>query len=60
MKYLSTLLHKEAFYEKEMNRIADFFDGMEFEEGYEIKNKLGYLKNAVNSNLDKLNNVSTD
>ena len=30
------------------------------EEGYEIKNKLGYLKNAVNSNLDKLNNVSTD
>lgn len=27
------------------------------EEGYEIKNKLGYLKNAINSNLNKFNNL---
>ena len=31
----------------------DFVD----EEGYEIKNKLGYLKNSINSNLNKLNNM---
>ena len=27
------------------------------EEGCEIKNKLGYLKNSINSNLNKLNNM---
>ena len=27
------------------------------EEGYEIKNKLGYLKNSINSNLNRLNNM---
>lgn len=31
----------------------DFVD----EEGYEIKNKLGYLKNSINSNLNRLNNM---
>jgi len=31
----------------------DFID----EECYEIKNKLGYLKNSINSNLNKLNNM---
>ena len=28
-----------------------------FEEGYEIKNKLGYLKNSINSNLNRFNNM---
>ena len=27
------------------------------EEGYEIKNKLGYLKNAINSNLNRIKNM---
>ena len=27
------------------------------EEGYEIKNKLGYLKNSINSNLNRMNNM---
>ena len=27
------------------------------EEGYEIKNKLGYLKNSINSNLNRFNNM---
>ena len=31
----------------------DFID----EEGYEIKNKLGYLKNSMNSNLNRLKNM---
>ena len=31
----------------------DFID----EEGYEIKNKLGYLKNSMNSNLNRFKNM---
>ena len=34
----------------------DFID----EEGYEIKNKLGYLKNAINSNLNRIKNMPDD
>lgn len=34
----------------------DFID----EEGYEIKNKLGYLKNSINSNLNKINNMQDE
>ena len=40
---------EEAFYEKEMNRIADFFDGMEFEEGYEINGEI--VKNEAFADL---------
>lgn len=31
----------------------DFID----EDGYEIKNKFGYLKNSINSNINKINNM---
>lgn len=34
----------------------DFID----EEGYEIKNKLGYLKSSIVSNINKINNIPDD
>ena len=40
---------ESAFYEKETNRIAEFFDGMEFEEGYEINGEI--VKNEAFADL---------